>query len=205
MFIDPSGHNGEAIMTWSGTMWWLTLVDGPLPVGDIVYAAGSLVAGAVDAINCIGVENIANFACEVANEAKNLYHLAKDKVSEVAQKMSSPFKKLFGGGGSAPNDPNNWNHRDYYLNQVENKSMKNLIDQIYRPKATIGDGGTADALRFEFDNDLKLSHLQKATDRIKEIQNILKTQNLTEKEVKIAYELLNDLYDAVKYVGGNIK
>jgi hypothetical protein len=35
---------GEAAAATAGTMWWLTLVDGPLPIGDIVY--GALIVGA---------------------------------------------------------------------------------------------------------------------------------------------------------------
>jgi hypothetical protein len=35
---------GEAAAGVAGTMWWLTLVDGPLPIGDIVY--GALIVGA---------------------------------------------------------------------------------------------------------------------------------------------------------------
>ena len=36
MYHDPSGQNSLAL-TWTGTMWWLTLVDGPIPVGDAAY------------------------------------------------------------------------------------------------------------------------------------------------------------------------
>jgi len=35
---------GEAAAATAGTMWWLTLVDGPLPIGDIIY--GALIVGA---------------------------------------------------------------------------------------------------------------------------------------------------------------
>jgi RHS repeat-associated protein len=44
-FGDPSGHAaGEAAALAAGgfasSMWWLVAVDGPIPIGDIVYAAG---------------------------------------------------------------------------------------------------------------------------------------------------------------------
>jgi hypothetical protein len=38
--VDP----GQAAAATAGTMWWLTLVDGPLPFGDILY--GILIASA---------------------------------------------------------------------------------------------------------------------------------------------------------------
>ena len=43
---------GQAAAATAGTMWWLTVVDGPLPVGDILYGiliAGAAVAAAVTA------------------------------------------------------------------------------------------------------------------------------------------------------------
>lgn len=38
-YTDPSGENALTAW-WGGAMWWLTLVDGPLPIGDAVYVAG---------------------------------------------------------------------------------------------------------------------------------------------------------------------
>jgi hypothetical protein len=49
---DPSGTDaatlaaaGSAAASWVGSMWWLTLVDGPLPIGDALYGLGILVSG----------------------------------------------------------------------------------------------------------------------------------------------------------------
>ena len=42
MYHDPSGQNSLAL-TWTGTMWWLTFADGPIPLGDIIYAGGIVV------------------------------------------------------------------------------------------------------------------------------------------------------------------
>lgn len=47
---------GQAAAATAGTMWWLTLVDGPLPVGDILYGvliAGAAVAAAVTAASAV--------------------------------------------------------------------------------------------------------------------------------------------------------
>lgn len=43
---------GEAAAATAGTMWWLTLVDGPLPIGDIVYGA-LIIAAAIAASQAI--------------------------------------------------------------------------------------------------------------------------------------------------------
>lgn len=47
---------GQAAAATAGSMWWLTLVDGPLPFGDIAYGiliAGAAVAAAVTASSAI--------------------------------------------------------------------------------------------------------------------------------------------------------
>jgi len=46
MFIDPSGYSVAA--SWGSATWWLTILDGPLPIGDIIYVGGILVLGTVD-------------------------------------------------------------------------------------------------------------------------------------------------------------
>lgn len=44
--IDKTGHDaGTLAAEWGTYMWWLTLVDGPLPIGDILYYGGLLVLG----------------------------------------------------------------------------------------------------------------------------------------------------------------
>ncbi len=44
--IDRTGHDARALAAgWGTSMWWLTLIDGPLPIGDILYYGGLLVLG----------------------------------------------------------------------------------------------------------------------------------------------------------------
>ena len=46
-YVDVEGNDpSSAVAVWIGGMWWLTLVDGFLPIGDLVYIAGSVVLGA---------------------------------------------------------------------------------------------------------------------------------------------------------------
>ncbi len=37
MYKDCYGYNADAAIQWSSSMWWLTMVDGYLPCGDIIY------------------------------------------------------------------------------------------------------------------------------------------------------------------------
>ena len=38
-YIDPSGENGVTAY-WAGSTFWLAGLDGPLPIGDIIYVGG---------------------------------------------------------------------------------------------------------------------------------------------------------------------
>ena len=40
MCCDSNGKSAEALMYWTESMWWLCLIDGPIPVGEIVYGVG---------------------------------------------------------------------------------------------------------------------------------------------------------------------
>ena len=44
-FIDPFGHDAEALEWWVSTMAWLCAVDGPYPIGDIIFGLGVVVCG----------------------------------------------------------------------------------------------------------------------------------------------------------------
>lgn len=75
-----------------------------------------------------------------------------------------------------------------------------LLMKLYRTNAYIGDGGTADILRYEFDSGSSLKHLQKAQDRTKQLNKMLNNPTLSESDRKLIYGLLDDLYNAIKYV-----
>jgi len=91
--------------------------------------------------------------------------------------------------------------RDTLLKCVFNQKLKNAINQIYRPGAKIGDGGLADAIRHEIQTGELVggkSHLIKGEERIKNLENILKSQDLNSTDKAIAQNLLNDLKNAMK-------
>ena len=54
-YVDPYGESGfaAALAGWASSAWGLTLVDGPLPVGDIIYVAGCTVLGALAIVETI--------------------------------------------------------------------------------------------------------------------------------------------------------
>ena len=48
MYNDMNGHSATA--TWGSSMWWLIGSDTVLPIGDIIYGGGILVALIIDAV-----------------------------------------------------------------------------------------------------------------------------------------------------------
>ncbi len=89
------------------------------------------------------------------------------------------------------------------LEKAENEKVKNVIKELYRAGAEIGDGGTADAIRHELATDKLVggkSHVKKGKERLKNLENILKKRNLQDSDKQIVKELYDDLKDALKGV-----
>lgn len=70
--------------------------------------------------------------------------------------------------------------REQLLNKVENPKLKNVIIEIYGPGTTAGDKGLADAVKQELE-------------RVTNLENIIKKENLNSEDLEIAKELLEDL------------
>ena len=84
-YHDPSGSAGELTLTWTSSMWWLLLADGPLPIGDVIYGIGVVAATAIDAVNYVGIDNIVRMASDLPDTVRNTFR---------------------GGGLNTPPDPN---------------------------------------------------------------------------------------------------
>jgi len=95
----------------------------------------------------------------------------------------------------------NLSKREQLLKLVTNPKLKNTVNDLYRPGAVIGDGGTADSIRHYLKTGELVSgstHIQKGEERVRNLKNILETQDLNTTDRKIAYELLQDLIAALE-------
>lgn len=102
-----------------------------------------------------------------------------------------------GGGGSSGGG----SKRNTYLSQMTNQKAKNIVDQLYRPGAEIGDGGTADALIYEAKTGNKVGgkkHYDKAIQRVKNIERVLREEKLSDTERNLLKSLLKKLKEAIE-------
>lgn len=109
-------------------------------------------------------------------------------VNNLYQKIKSPLKVQIINAYSTPQG---------------NQKLRNAIDQIYRPGATTGDGSLADAIRHQLSTGELVGgkdHLIKGAERVKNLENIIKKETLSNSDSQLAQRLLNDLKNAL---GGN--
>lgn len=85
------------------------------------------------------------------------------------------------------------------LESAQTEEVKDLVKQLYRPGAEIGDGGTADALKHEKETGQLVGnkgHEQKAKERAAQIKKMLsKNPNHVDKD--LLQKLLKALEDAL--------
>ena len=97
--IDPTGNSGE-FAAWSGSMWWLCGVDGPLPVGDIVYGAGA--AGTAIYEYGPAVANwVGTYGPAAVDTVSNGWSWLKNKASNIFKAKDSSKNEQHGDGGRA--------------------------------------------------------------------------------------------------------
>jgi hypothetical protein len=86
------------------------------------------------------------------------------------------------------------------LNAIENPALRRLVEYSYRVGARIGNGSTADAIRFEKETGVLLSrtgHIQKGKEVLSSLEKLLGSNKLNSKDAEIARQLIDDLKDAL--------
>ena len=78
------------------------------------------------------------------------------------------------------------NRRESLINSVDDARLRKMIGEVYRPSSVIGDGGTADSIRFERETGRLLSksgHSQKAQNMLVYFQKLKDSGNLSDKDL----------------------
>ncbi|MEG1285272.1 MAG: hypothetical protein RSD22_06020 [Romboutsia sp.] len=88
--------------------------------------------------------------------------------------------------------------REKLLSKIQNGNLSKVANELYRPGATIGDGGTAASLVDEFTKGTS-THLQKAQERAVQLRKIISSNELGLNDLDIAEALLDDLEYAISF------
>ena len=156
------------------------LIPGVDSIVDLISIPVDLLRG--DLISAgFDLMGIVPFIGEVGDAGKALRIADKAKVSKIADEVNDAIKL---------------STRSKLLSKVQNPKLRNAINEIYRDGATIGDGGLADAIRHELKTGELVggkSHIQKGKERIKNLENILNKQDLSNTEKEIAEELIENI------------
>ena len=106
-------------------------------------------------------------------------------------------------GKTLPGQYKDWlgtNMRDSIMDSVSDPTLKMAIGEIYRPGSIIGDGGTADIIRFEQETGIFLSksgHIQKGIDVSKYFQKLIDSGILSPSDTQVTQEIINSLQSAL--------
>lgn len=90
--------------------------------------------------------------------------------------------------------------RQHLLGSATDPKLKSRIDKMYRANAKIGNGSTADVIRYELRTGKLLSpsgHSQKGTEMINGLLKDIKSGRLNASDTEIAKKLVKDLENAL--------
>lgn len=92
------------------------------------------------------------------------------------------------------------NARTRLLQSAQSPKLRNIIEALYRPGATVGTGSTADVIRYELETGVLLSpkgHFLKGIERRTALQRLYRDPSLGASDRQIVKELLTDLQNAL--------
>ena len=191
------------------------IADGSQTVSKIADTAADVAQGAEKAGSTAEafVSKVDDVAEVAAEEADDVARAAEEVVAEPEALLSNKSNGngletdyYVGPNGKAlPSQYKDWigtNMQKELMEQASNPQLKNAIKELYRGKSFIGDGGTADVIRFEKETGIMLgrnqgSHVQKGIDMAKYLENKILTQNLNTTDSNLAMKLLDDLKSAL--------
>jgi len=154
----------------------------------------------------------AGFALCRANGAQIQQRMAYDAMIEGLRRgpyadtliLFGPITRLGGllGPASAANDVKLLGTaRMNLLNAAKDSKLRNFIKYLYREGAEVGNGSTADAIRFERTTGQLLSaagHAPKGQEAISGLNRLMLSGKLSCQDAAIAQEMINDLKSALK-------
>jgi hypothetical protein len=201
-YTDPTGHwpswntifKVVAVVVGVAAVVAVALVAAPLVVAaastlvPVLAGAGGTIIGTTTALSLGEIAEVSIAAGAIAGAA----YAAKN--SNADDSLPASKGNTDTGGQTAGADPNNLpTKRDELLSKATNSKLRNAIDELYRPGASIGDGGTADMIRIVGDE----GHITKGMSYLKYLERVLTGETLSAADREIAEALYNDLRNAL--------
>ncbi|MBQ7225711.1 MAG: hypothetical protein IJX02_03810 [Clostridia bacterium] len=93
--------------------------------------------------------------------------------------------------------------RDDYMNNIDDPDLKHTAEKLYRENATVGDGGTADAVRYTKQTGELVGgsdHIIKAQETVTHLESLINSGKLSYHDTNIAKSLMSDLIHALMYL-----
>jgi hypothetical protein len=115
--------------------------------------------------------------------------------------LFGPITRLNRALGPAPQVLELGTARMNLLNAVQNPTLRRLIEYSYRVNAKIGNGSTADVIRFERETGILMSktgHIQKGREVLSSLEGLSRSGRLNSTDLQIARQLIDDLKDALR-------
>ena len=96
-YVNPTGKSYA--LTWGGSTWWLTSVDGPLPVGDAIVVGGVIVGVIVDGVTIMFAKKSKSSGKEKSSDVPSWAKGEKPKESESGNDFAKRLMdKKYGKG-----------------------------------------------------------------------------------------------------------
>lgn len=192
-YVDPSGYHPLVIAAIAIAGYLGTTAVETAPDVAIDYA---LDGEDFDLGKSFGTNFAMNFIPGVGelNKAKKGAMLGKVAVKNLPSALGKRVKKEAAEKVAKST-------RETLLDAASNRKLKNTIDQLYRPGATIGDGGLADAIRYQLSTGELVGgkdHLIKGAERVRNLENIIKHEKLNNIDKQLAQKLLIELKNALR-------
>ena len=132
-YVDRGGTDAEALQWWAGAMWWLPLVDGVIPVGDLVYLAGCAAIGFIGLI-VVNEVIVDNPIISVEENPLNNEEIEDDYdlYNEYGFDEDDPTNEKVGKQkGNTPRNNKNQNKQVDYLTRGKSKKFRRAFhDEI---------------------------------------------------------------------------
>ncbi len=161
-YIDPYGENAVAMMAgWASSAWGLTLVDGPAPVGDIIYVGGCIVFAAAAIIETVIITDEISDAVLQDTDTDNNPSQELPNQGDVSEIPDAPPVDAGKQGKHVPghnnNDPrkSHWKPGENGVKQTQ-EAWKNGYDEPGSKGIRIGKSSDGRTIRVHIDGSGKI-------------------------------------------------